>query len=171
MEKIYYTDFQSPFGRVFAAKTVKGICSIDFAGIDETEFLTHLKEMFQEEVVVRDKTRFGKIEKVLLDYFHGGQRVCSLPLDLRVGTPFQRKVWKRLMDIPYGELRSYKWVAGEIGNIKASRAVGNAVGANPVPPLIPCHRVVCSDGSLGGYSSGIHLKKRLLTLEGIGKVR
>ncbi|MDR4505170.1 MAG: methylated-DNA--[protein]-cysteine S-methyltransferase [Candidatus Scalindua sp.] len=169
MEKIYYTDFHSPFGRVFAAKTVKGVCSIDFSGMDEAEFLSSLKKMFREEAV-KDKSEFGKIQKVLLDYFNGELRECSFPLDLRAGTQFQRKVWKKLMDIPYGELRSYKWVAGEIGDMNASRAVGNAVGANPLPPAIPCHRVVCSDGSLGGYSSGIHLKKRLLTLEGIQKV-
>jgi O-6-methylguanine DNA methyltransferase len=165
---MYYTTFQSPFGRVFAAKTVKGVCFITFSGIDEAQFLSHLKKRFRKEII-KDDLAFGKIKKLLLDYFNGKRRECSLPLDLRVGTQFQRKVWKKLMDIPYGELRSYKWVASEIGDANASRAVGNAVGANPVPPIIPCHRVVCSDGSLGGYSSGIHLKKRLLTLEGIQK--
>ncbi|MCP5007603.1 MAG: methylated-DNA--[protein]-cysteine S-methyltransferase [Planctomycetes bacterium] len=165
---MYYTDFESPFGRVFVAKTVKGVCFITFSGIDEAAFLSNLKKQFQKDVV-RDDVAFGKTKKVLLDYFNGKQRECSLALDLSVGTQFQRKVWEKLMDIPYGVLRSYKWVAGEIGNKDAARAVGNAVGANPVPPIIPCHRVVCSDGSLGGYSSGIHLKKRLLTLEGIQK--
>ncbi len=76
-------------------------------------------------------------------------------------------IWDKVREIPYGELRSYKWVARSIGSAHASRAVGNAVGRNPVAPIVPCHRVICSDGSLGGYSSGIAIKKRLLNLEGI----
>ena len=86
-------------------------------------------------------------------------------MDLSIGTEFQRKVWEKVSEIPYGELRSYKWIASEIGNPDAVRAVGNAVGENPVPPIIPCHRVIRSDGNLGGFSSGIALKKWLLKLE------
>ncbi len=169
MEEIYYTAFQSPFGHVFVAKTVKGVCFITFSGIDEATFLSHLKRRFLKEAM-RDDLVFGRIKRELLDYFAGKRSECTFLLDLRVGTKFQGKVWKKLMEIPYGELRSYKWIASEIGDVNASRAVGNAVGANPVPPVIPCHRVVCSDGGLGGYSSGIHLKRKLLTLEGIERV-
>ncbi len=86
-------------------------------------------------------------------------------MDLSIGTKFQRKVWGKVSEIPYGELRSYKWIADEIGNPNAVRAVGNAVGRNPVPPIIPCHRVIRSDGNLGGFSSGIALKKWLLKSE------
>ncbi len=86
-------------------------------------------------------------------------------MDLSIGTEFQRKVWEKVGEIPYGELKSYKWIAGEIGNPNGVRAVGNAVGKNPVPPIIPCHRVIRSDGKLGGFSSGIALKKWLLKLE------
>ena len=101
----------------------------------------------------------------LLDYFNGNQVNFKSILDLRIGTIFQRKVWDKISEIPYGELRTYKWIASEIGNLNAVRAVGNAVGKNPVPPIIPCHRVIRTDGNLGGFSSGISLKKWLLKLE------
>lgn len=81
------------------------------------------------------------------------------------GTEFQKKVWKAMQKIPYGEVKTYKWIAQVIGKPLAVRAVGNACGANPIPLVIPCHRVVAQN-SLGGFSSGLHIKKRLLHLEG-----
>jgi len=99
--------------------------------------------------------------------YAAGQPVCfTIPLDLRAGTAFQQAVWRMLQTIPYGETRSYAWVARQIGKPKATRAVGAACGANPVPIVVPCHRVVASDGSLGGFSGGLALKRRLLALEG-----
>ena len=91
----------------------------------------------------------------------------DLPLDLEDNTPFQMKVWQALRAIPYGRVRSYGWVARKIGKPRAARAVGSACGANPVPLLVPCHRVVAGDGSLGGFSGGLLNKRRLLKLEGI----
>jgi methylated-DNA-[protein]-cysteine S-methyltransferase len=88
-------------------------------------------------------------------------------VDLSSGTAFQRKVWRALTKIPYGQTRSYAWVARAIGAPKALRAVGTACGANPVPLIIPCHRVIASDGSLGGFGGGLRLKRRLLRLEGV----
>ena len=169
MGKIYYTSFDSSFGLVFVAKTLKGICDVTFSDISEVKFISSLRKSLRKEIVREDKV-FGETKKVLLDYFDGCRKDFKLPLDLSMGTQFQRKVWRKVMEIPYGELRSYKWVAGEIGSTNASRAVGNAVGVNPVPPIVPCHRVVCSDGGLGGYSSGISIKKRLLRLEGIPEI-
>lgn len=98
-------------------------------------------------------------------YFAGILRNFDLPLDLR-GTPFQLKVWGALATIPYGETRSYLQIAAAIGAEKAVRAVGAANGANPIPIVIPCHRVIGSGGKLVGYGGGLPLKKRLLTLEG-----
>ena len=169
MEKIYYTGFDSSFGPVFVAKTLKGICDVTFSGISEDKFISYLRKSLRKEIVRDDKV-FSEIKKVLLDYFNGCRKDFKLHLDLSRGTQFQRKVWSKVREIPYGELRSYKWVAGKIGNPNSSRAVGNAVGANPIPPIVPCHRVVCSNGNLGGYTSGISIKKRLLRLEGIAKV-
>ena len=109
---------------------------------------------------------FLKYEMNLLKtYFNGKQVDFDFPLDLSSGTPFQIMVWNKLKEIPYGECRSYKWVAEEIGNPRAARAVGMANNKNPLPPVIPCHRVIGSDGSLTGYASGLHVKKYLLEME------
>lgn len=102
----------------------------------------------------------------ITSYLAGETRVLDLPLDLENRTPFQVKVWQALQAIPYGRVRSYGWVARRIGKPNAARAVGAACGANPVPLLVPCHRVVAGDGSLGGFSGGLSNKKRLLKLEG-----
>ncbi len=98
-------------------------------------------------------------------YFAGNLREFDIPLDLR-GTPFQLKVWRALETIPFGETRSYLQIAVDIGAEKAVRAVGAANGANPIPIVVPCHRVIGSGGKLVGYGGGLPLKKRLLTLEG-----
>ena len=100
----------------------------------------------------------------LHEYLRGERREFSLDLDLR-GTPFQRRVWDTLIDIPYGETVAYAEIARRIGNVKALRAVGQAVGANPLPIVIPCHRVVGKDGHLVGFGGGLPLKERLLFLE------
>ncbi len=99
-------------------------------------------------------------------YLNGKVRHVNLPLDLEGQPRFRRKVWEVLQTIPYGRVRSYGWVARKIGKPKAARAVGGACGANPVPLLVPCHRVIAGDGSLGGFSGGLGVKKRLLKLEG-----
>jgi methylated-DNA-[protein]-cysteine S-methyltransferase len=98
-------------------------------------------------------------------YFGGELRQFDLPLDLR-GSEFQMRVWNALLGIPFGETRSYRQIAQAIGSLKAVRAVGAANGANPIPIVVPCHRVIGSSGKLVGYGGGLPLKKRLLELEG-----
>src|SRR2546425_84514 len=100
-------------------------------------------------------------------YLEGRTRVFNLPLDLQGQPRFCVKVWKVVQSIPYGRVRSYGWVARKVGKPRAARAVGGARGANPVPLLVPCHRVIAGDGSLGGFSGGVSVKKRLLRLEGL----
>lgn len=100
----------------------------------------------------------------LEEFFAGERRSFSLPLDAR-GTLFQRTVWAALLDIPYGETRSYAQIAAIIGRPKSARAVGRAIGSNPIAIMVPCHRVVGSDGSLTGYAGGLKRKKALLELE------
>ena len=107
-----------------------------------------------------------KLVKQLQAYAAGQPVRFTIPLDFRAGTSFQQAVWRMLQTIPRGQTRSYAWVAQQIGKPKAVRAVGGACGANPVPIVVPCHRVVASDGSLGGFSGGLTLKRRLLALEG-----
>ena len=105
-------------------------------------------------------------EKQLQEYFSGCRNAFSLPLSPK-GTPFQLRVWQALLHIPYGESRSYAQLAQMIGNPRACRAVGGATGTNPLPILIPCHRVIAADGGLGGYSCGLDRKTFLLQLEKI----
>jgi methylated-DNA-[protein]-cysteine S-methyltransferase len=100
------------------------------------------------------------------EYFEGTRRAFDLPLEL-AGTPFQRAVWRALADIPYGQTISYAELAAMVGRPGAFRAVGQANGANPVPIVLPCHRVVSSGGGIGGYGGGLELKRRLLALEGV----
>ena len=161
---IHYSCLNPPFGPVFVAKTVKGICIVNLSKISEAGFQSLLRKKFRKKPI-RDDKKLKCVINELFDYFNGNQVNFKSLLDLRIGTIFQRKVWEKISEIPYGELRTYKWIANQIGNPDAVRAVGNAVGKNPVPPIIPCHRVIRSDGKLGGFSSGIPLKKWLLKLE------
>ncbi len=102
-------------------------------------------------------------------YFSGKPVTFDVPLDLGQATDFQKAVWKAAATIPYGETRSYAWVAKLIGRPTAARAVGQALGANPVPVIIPCHRVISSAGTLGGFSGGLAMKKHLLGMEAGGQ--
>jgi len=101
------------------------------------------------------------------DYFSGRPTNFSVPLDIASGSDFQRRVWQQLTTIPYGETRSYGQIAAALGKPSAGRAVGSANRSNCIAIVIPCHRVVRADGSLGGYASGVHIKEKLLRLEGV----
>ena len=101
----------------------------------------------------------------LKEYFNRERKKISVPLDVE-GTDFQKKVWNELMKIPYGKIKTYKEIAAKLGNKNAMRAVGRANATNHAPIIIPCHRVIASNGKLGGYSGGISLKEKLLELEG-----
>lgn len=115
---------------------------------------------------LRVNNMLEEAEAQLVEFLAGRTREIDLPVNLSVGTSFQRRVWKVLDRIPYGRVRSYKWVASKVGGSRYARAVGLACGANPVPLAIPCHRVVAHNGSLGGFGGGRSLKRRLLALEG-----
>ncbi|WP_156299382.1 methylated-DNA--[protein]-cysteine S-methyltransferase [Streptobacillus canis] len=105
-----------------------------------------------------------KVKKQLLEYFNGDRKVFELPLKFE-GTDFQKSVWNTLVKIPYGNTKSYKDIAKEINNEKSCRAVGGANNKNPIPIIIPCHRVINKNGSLGGYNGGEYIKRYLLELE------
>ena len=100
----------------------------------------------------------------LIEYLQGKRKVFDMPY-IMLGTEFEKRVWKTLLTIPYGETRSYQWLANKVGLRKGARAVGQALKRNPLPIIIPCHRIIHEDGSLGGYSSGVDIKRRLLDLE------
>ena len=162
MSLVYYTRYPSPIGEILIASTEKGICSLALSQ-DEDEFVQSLSKKFAAEPI-RDDTKFRRVREMLDSYFEGKPVEFEAPFDLR-GTDFQRSVWTEIHKIGYGKTRSYGSIAKAVGRPKASRAVGNAVGSNPVPLIIPCHRVIHSDGTLGGFGGGLPLKKRLLKLE------
>jgi O-6-methylguanine DNA methyltransferase len=149
-------------GTIFVASTEKGVCRIDLH-TTEKEFLTQLRKQIPGKIV-KDEGLNKRVLTQLRKYLEGKLKKFDCPLDME-GTAFQKRVWSALKKIPYGKTRSYADVARIIGHPKAFRAVGNANGSNPVPIIVPCHRVIESNGGLGGYGSGIGLKERLLEFE------
>lgn len=104
-------------------------------------------------------------KKELSEYFEQGRRDFGMRTTFIEGTEFEQEVWQCLKEIPYGETRTYKWIADKLGKPHACRAVGNALGKNPLPVVFPCHRIIESDGSIGGYTPGVDIKRRLLEME------
>jgi len=162
MSLVYYARYSSLIGEILIASTENGICKLALSQ-DEGEFAQSLSKEFDAKPV-RDEKRFRKVREMLDSYFEGKSVEFNLPFDLR-GTDFQRSVWAEISKIGYGKTVSYGSIAKAVGRPKASRAVGNAVGSNPIPLIIPCHRVIHSDGTLGGFGGGLPLKRRLLKLE------
>ncbi|MDE0301120.1 MAG: methylated-DNA--[protein]-cysteine S-methyltransferase [Candidatus Poribacteria bacterium] len=161
-----YTCFESPYGWVGVARSSKGISRVAFGKSDEAEVEILL---LRGREAVKSDEGLAKTVDLLQRYFSGEPVEFDLDLDLQAGTEFQQKVWKTTYRIPYGEVRSYSWIAREIGKPLATRAVGRAESANPLPIIIPCHRVLRSDGKLGGYSAGLHWKPKLLDQEQANK--
>ena len=151
METERYCFMECPLGILKIAEDETGISEISF-----------VPEKSEDHA---DNSRYLSLaKKQLNEYFEGKRQNFDLPLSPH-GTPFQKKVWRALCEIPYGQTRSYKQLAASIGNEKAQRAVGMANHANRIVIVIPCHRVIQSDGSLGGYAYGVSCKKYLLDLE------
>ncbi len=161
---LLYTAFGSPIGKIFLALTEKGLCAV---GINEREkdFINALEKAYNIKPV-KDNTAFSEFARLLKRYLNGERLEIEIPLDMK-GTDFEKRVWKTLLKIPYGRTKSYGEIAREIDLPKGARAVGNACGKNPIPIIIPCHRVVAGNSGLGGYSGGIGIKKRLLRIEGV----
>ncbi len=165
MKGIAFTSFNSIIGEIFLARDENGICMIK-SSCDERVFVERLHGLYRLPVK-RDDEPFREVIGRLKDYL-SGKVVDFNGISLNPnGTEFERIVWKGLCTIPYGETRSYKWLAAHIGKPFAYRAVGNACAKNPLPIIIPCHRVIREDGGLGGYSGGLLMKKRLLKIEGV----
>jgi len=160
---IRYTCAESPLGRMLIAATERGICSIQFARTDG-ELIEGLKREFPFAGRKSDDGGLKSWASALLKHMRGKDLVSSLPLDIRA-TAFQRRVWTYLQKIPFGATRSYSEVAKAIGRPTAVRAVARACATNPVAVVIPCHRVVREDGSMGGYRWGIERKKTLIEME------
>jgi len=163
MASLYYDCFETPLGSLWVAATSKGLCRVSFAS-SEGEFLTSLKESVQGETK-RDGKPFKELFKRLEEYFKGKPTPFSdLPLDLK-GTDFQKAVWRATAEIPYGTVSTYGEVAAKTGHPRAYRAAGSTLRKNELFIVVPCHRVVRSDGTLGGPSEGAEGRRRLLRLE------
>jgi len=162
---IMITRILSPLGPMLAGANEEGICLLEF--IDRRMLETQLKRVkkyFKADLVPGESRFFSQLHNELKEYFEGNLKKFTVPLSI-VGTDFQKKVWTVLMTIPYGETRSYMDQAVAVGNPKAVRAVAGANGDNAIGIIIPCHRVIGSDGKLVGYGGGLWRKKYLLELE------
>ena len=164
--RIGYTSMVTPIGVVAAASTARGACAVR-VGPDEAALVAEIVAEFPEALVERDDDGLGDLAVVLAGAVRGDDDATVLPVDLR-GTAFQVRVWEALRAIPAGQTRSYSEVAAEIGAPRAVRAVAGACAANPAALVVPCHRVVRQDGSLGGYRWGIAAKQALLGVEAAG---
>ncbi len=147
----YYDILQTPIGTLYLVFRSSALISISF----------------EKPLAIIPKQTKGSAaaKKELAEYFEQGRRDFSFRTAFIEGTTFEQEVWESLKEIPYGETRTYKWIADRIGNPHASRAVGNALGKNPIPIAFPCHRIIESDGSIGGYTPGVDIKRRLLEIE------
>ena len=158
--------FKSPWGWMGISETSKGIDTIALPKGSKRAIESDLRSVTGEPFEEGVSAQLEEARIQLLDYLDGKRDCFNVPLDLSRGTPFQRRVWRVLQRVPYGKLRSYQWIASHVGGRHYARAVGSAVGANPLPVVIPCHRIVAQDASLGGFSGGLPMKRKLLTLEG-----
>ena len=161
---VYLNAFETRLGWLGVARSERGVQHLQLPRPTREQALGILQREFPTGTVVADIPR--EIERELREYAEGRGRSFSVALDLAALKPFQRAVLAAIRNIPFGETRTYGWVAREIGNPKAARAVGQALHTNPIPIIIPCHRVIASDGSLGGYGGGVPMKQKLLKLEG-----
>ena len=162
-ETILYDSSDSPLGRLWIALSPRGVCRIAF-DMAEAEFVAGLRADYGVEPR-RDPERAAEARRQIGEYLSGKRVAFELPLDLDGVSDFQRRALTACAGIPYGQTRSYAELARELGQAGAARAVGGAMAHNPLPLIIPCHRVLRSDGGLGGFGGGLDIKRRLLDLE------
>ena len=150
MKNAFY--YETKIGKIGIVENGRAIIRVDFGKIK------------LEDINMNETTLLKKAGQQLEEYLNGKRKIFELPLESQ-GTEFQQKVWRALLEIPYGKTHSYKTIANNIGNIKASRAVGMANNKNPILIFIPCHRVIGANGKLVGYAGGLEVKEKLLEME------
>jgi methylated-DNA-[protein]-cysteine S-methyltransferase len=155
---------ETGIGWIGVAFSERGLAGIQLPRATRAQTLTNLQRDFPKATVVGDAPL--EIARELREYAEGRRRQFTLPLDWSAVKPFQREVLRTANSIKYGETRTYGWIAREIGKPRSARAVGRALATNPIPIILPCHRVLGSDGGLHGYGGGLPLKRKLLELEG-----
>jgi methylated-DNA-[protein]-cysteine S-methyltransferase len=162
---VAYASAESPFGPIMLAATPRGLVSVGLPNQDAEDFLARLAERISPRVLEMP-ARLDEARRELDRYFEGNLRDFDLPLDWQLSHGFRRKVLRQTARIPFGQTRSYKEMAERAGSPRAVRAAGSALGSNPIPIVVPCHRVLRTGGGLGGYGGGLELKQALLRLEG-----
>ncbi|MGW1624256.1 methylated-DNA--[protein]-cysteine S-methyltransferase [Streptomyces sp. NPDC002172] len=163
---VAYTTIDSPVGELLLAATPKGLVRVAYAGEGHDRVLEALGQRLSPRIL-RAPKRLDGAAREIDEYFAGRRRVFDLPLDLSLSRGFRRLVQTHLPEIGYGQTRSYRDMAELVGNPKAVRAVGTACATNPLPIVVPCHRVLRTDGTLGGYVGGLEAKTTLLNLEAV----
>lgn len=161
---VAYRTIDTPVGALLLAATGQGLVRVAYAREDHDTVLAKLAASVSPRILNAPR-RLDKVSRQLEEYFAGQRTVFEVPLDFRLSKGFRRSVLAHLPEITYGRTESYAQVAAAAGNPKAVRAVGTACATNPLPVVVPCHRVVRSDGSFGGYVGGPQAKHLLLTLE------
>jgi O-6-methylguanine DNA methyltransferase len=166
---IYYdVIFSKVVGSVLLAATADGLCAVVFGKGSESQYINSLSALSPGQEINKSTKRLEKYSREFASYFLGKREVWTLPLDYSlVATSFQKRILSQCFRIAYGRITSYGELASKAGYANAARAAGNALGANPLPIIIPCHRVIASSGHLGGYSGGLQFKKKLLLHEGV----
>ena len=162
--EIYFSDVESPVGKLFIASTVDGLCKISFGG--KEEFHTWLEENFPKSVFKCSNAANSKYEFALRGYFSGDLTEFDLELNI-IASGFQKIALEELAKVPHGKTISYGELAALAGSPRAARAAGTACARNPIPIVIPCHRVLASGGGIGGFGGRIDIKRFLLRLEGV----
>jgi methylated-DNA-[protein]-cysteine S-methyltransferase len=164
--EVAYCEIDSPIGTLLAAGTDEGLVRIGWEGSDHGRILEGLVESVGPRVLELP-SRFDELRRELDEYFEGRRRRFEVPLDWRLTGGFVREVLTETSRIPFGETRTYAEVAAAAGRPQAFRAAGSALGANPIPVVVPCHRVLRKGGALGGYGGGLSVKRKLLEIEGV----
>lgn len=149
---------------IYMAATTAGLCYVGPHDAPFDELTGWVEKRLPTHILVEDHSVLDPYAKELIDYMESNRREFTMPVDLH-GTPFQQSVWKALQEIPYGQTVSYSDIAERIQNPKSVRAVGAAIGANPLLITVPCHRVIGKNGNLTGFRGGLDMKKQLLALE------
>jgi methylated-DNA-[protein]-cysteine S-methyltransferase len=163
---VAYANVDSPFGPLLLAATPRGLVRVNLPSYDPEETLEELAARISPRVL-EAPARLDRARRELDLYFEGRLTEFDLPIDWRLTGGFRGKVQQAINRIPYGQTRSYTEVARSAGNERAVRAAGTACGSNPIPIVVPCHRVLRSGGALGGYGGGLPMKESLLKLEGV----
>ena len=165
--KIVYNECSSAQGNLYLAATTRGLAGMWFTDQRHLPDVSAWKQVDSEIDSASQQRVLKETQRQLQAYFAGKLQQFDLPLDLSAGSAFQQSVWQALLAIPFGKTSSYGALSSSIGKPLAVRAVGTAIGRNPIGIIVPCHRVIGADGSLTGYAGGLHRKEAFLKLEGV----